>query len=153
MSATGLDVFDRTLQQTNIWLDEIMAELGPDRQIAWRVLGAVLRTVRNRVPLGLAVHLGEQLPILVRGIYYEQWHAPGEIHVSRSLEEFLEPIQKDLTGLRPINVQDATKAVFHVVSRHVDRGQVEKVRNALPGEVRRLWPESFLDEEPPVAAH
>lgn len=24
MSATGLDVFDRTLQTTNIWLDEIM---------------------------------------------------------------------------------------------------------------------------------
>ena len=32
MSATGLDVFDKTLQTTNIWLDEIMAKLGPDRQ-------------------------------------------------------------------------------------------------------------------------
>ncbi|TIR27974.1 MAG: DUF2267 domain-containing protein, partial [Mesorhizobium sp.] len=37
MSATGLDVFDKTLQTTNIWLDEIMAEMGPDRQIAWHV--------------------------------------------------------------------------------------------------------------------
>ncbi|TIP56582.1 MAG: DUF2267 domain-containing protein, partial [Mesorhizobium sp.] len=26
MSATGLDVFDKTLQTTNIWLDEIMTE-------------------------------------------------------------------------------------------------------------------------------
>ena len=31
MSATSLDVFDKTLQTTNIWLDEIMAKLGPDR--------------------------------------------------------------------------------------------------------------------------
>jgi hypothetical protein len=31
MSATGLDVFDKTLRTTNIWLDEIMAKLGPDR--------------------------------------------------------------------------------------------------------------------------
>ena len=39
MSATGLDVFDKTLQTTN---NEIMAKLGPDRQVAWHVLGAVL---------------------------------------------------------------------------------------------------------------
>jgi hypothetical protein len=32
MSATGLDVFDKTLQTTNIWLDDIMEVLGPDRR-------------------------------------------------------------------------------------------------------------------------
>ena len=31
MSQTSLDVFDKTVQTTNIWLDEIMAELGPER--------------------------------------------------------------------------------------------------------------------------
>ena len=35
MSATDLEVFDKTLQTTNIWLDEIMAKLGPDRRVAW----------------------------------------------------------------------------------------------------------------------
>ena len=29
MSATGLDVFDKTLQTTNIWLKEIAEEIGP----------------------------------------------------------------------------------------------------------------------------
>ena len=33
MSATGLDVFDKTLQTTHTWLDEIMNDLGPDRQV------------------------------------------------------------------------------------------------------------------------
>jgi uncharacterized protein (DUF2267 family) len=55
MSATGLDVFDKTLQTTHIWLDELMAEIGSDRQAAWHVLGAVLRAVRDRIPLELAV--------------------------------------------------------------------------------------------------
>ena len=41
MSATGLDVFDKTLQTTNIWLDEIMAKLGPDRQVAWHGMCSV----------------------------------------------------------------------------------------------------------------
>lgn len=152
MTATGLDVFDKTLQTTNIWLEEIMGELGPDRQIAWRTLGAVLRTLRDRLPLELAIHLGAQLPLLVRGTYFEQWHPKAEPAKSRSLDEFLQPIGEDLSGLRPINVNDATRCVFHVLSRHVGRGQAEKVREALPEDIRRLWPDHFLDEAPSRAA-
>jgi uncharacterized protein (DUF2267 family) len=68
MSATGLDVFDKTLQTTHIWLNEITEAIGPDKQVAWHVLGAVLRTLRDRVPLQVAVHLGAELPLLVRGL-------------------------------------------------------------------------------------
>jgi uncharacterized protein (DUF2267 family) len=141
MSATGLDVFDKTLQTTHIWLDELMEEIGPDRQVAWHVLGAVLRAVRDRVPLELAVHLGAQLPILVRGTYYDQWASPGTIDRSRSLEEFLARIGQELANIRPVNVRDATRAVCRILSRHVDRGQIEKVRQSLPEEVRALWPD------------
>jgi uncharacterized protein (DUF2267 family) len=56
MSASGLDVFDKTLQTTHIWLDELMAEIGRDRQVAWNVLGAVLRAVRDRVPVEVERH-------------------------------------------------------------------------------------------------
>ena len=51
MSATGLEVFDKSIQTTNIWLDEIMEDMGPDRQLAWHLLGGVLRTMRDRLPL------------------------------------------------------------------------------------------------------
>jgi uncharacterized protein (DUF2267 family) len=105
MSSTGLDVFDKTLQTTHIWLDELMQVIGPDRQVAWHVLGTVLRAIRDRVPIGLA-----------------------------------------LANTRPVNVREATQAVFDLLSRHVNRGQVEKVRDAMPEEVRRLW--TLSDEAP-----
>jgi hypothetical protein len=54
ISATGLDLFDKTLQTTNVWLDEIMAEMGPDRQVAWHVLGAVLHALQDRMQPDLA---------------------------------------------------------------------------------------------------
>ena len=63
MSATGLDVFDKTLQTTHIWLNDITEVIGPDKQVAWHVLGAVLRTLRDRVPLQVAAHLGAELPL------------------------------------------------------------------------------------------
>ncbi|KLK90182.1 hypothetical protein AA309_27110 [Microvirga vignae] len=140
MSATGLDVFDKTLQTTHIWLDELMAEIGSDRRVAWHVLGAVLRAVRDRIPLELAVHLGSQLPLLVRGIYYDQWHLPGRMNEKpRSLDEFLAPIGEQLAQTRPVDARNATQAVFRLLSRHVNPGQIDKVRQSLPGEVQAIW--------------
>jgi uncharacterized protein (DUF2267 family) len=148
MSATGLDVFDKTLQTTHIWLDELMAEIGPDRQVAWHVLGAVLRALRDRIPLELAVHLGSQLPLLVRGIYYDQWHAPGRMDEKpRSLDAFLENIGEQLGQIGPIDTTNATQAVFRILSRHVSPGQVEKVKHALPGEVQAIWLEVTPDTQ------
>ena len=144
MSSTGLDVFDKTLQTTHIWLDELMETIGPDRQVAWHVLGTVLRALRDRIPLGLAVHLGSQLPLLIRGIYYDQWSNPGRLEdpPPRTLDEFLGPIAEQLSNTRPVNVRDATKAVFLILSRHVNRGQIEKVRDSLPEQLRNMWPDS-----------
>lgn len=142
MSATGLDVFDKTLQTTNAWLGQIMETLGPDRQIAWHVLGTVLRTVRDRIPLGLAAHLGAQLPLLVRGAYYDQFRPSEQPLNWRSLDEFLALISADLRNLRPIDSKDAARVVFAVLNDSINPGQVEKVREALPIEVRQLWPVS-----------
>jgi uncharacterized protein (DUF2267 family) len=140
MSATGLDVFDKTLQTTNTWLNEICQLIGPDRQIAWHVLGAVLRTLRDRLPLGLGAHLGAELPLLVRGVYYDQWRPAAEPLKIHTAEDFLDHIAKDLSGIRPVNVNKATGAVFRVLNHHVNPDQIEKVREALPRDIRDLWP-------------
>jgi uncharacterized protein (DUF2267 family) len=139
MSATGLEVFDKTVQTTNIWLDEVMADVGPDRQVAWHVLGTVLRALRDRVPPDLAANLGAQLPLLVRGAYYDGFKpgaAPSRI---RDQDEFLGHVGEGLSDTRPVNVRDAVAAVFTVLSAHLPRGQCEKVRDALPQPLKALW--------------
>jgi uncharacterized protein (DUF2267 family) len=141
MSTSGLDVFDKTLQTTHIWLDEIMQTVGPERNVAWHVLGAVLRTLRDRVPPELAAHLGAQLPLLVRGTYYDQvrpGHAPERLH---SEEQFLAHVRSELGSIRPVNVREATRSVMAVLNHHVTPEQVEKVKHSLPGPIRALWPE------------
>ncbi|WP_024507860.1 DUF2267 domain-containing protein [Bradyrhizobium sp. ARR65] len=140
MSATGLDVFDRTIHLTNTWLDEMMASLPRDKQLAWHALGAVLRTVRDRVPINLAAHLGAQLPLLVRGTYYDQWRPSDTPQNWRSADEFFALVSAQLASVKPIDVVDASRAVFRVLNHHVDPNQVEKIKHALPEEVRSLWP-------------
>jgi len=152
MSTTGLEVFDKTVQTTNIWLDEIMERIGPDRHIAWHILGTVLRTLRDRLPLDDAAHLGAQLPLLVRGLYYDQWHSPSAIHKERHQEEFLARIQEGLRDTRPVNVQEAVRTVFAVLAKHIAKGQADKTARVLPAEIRSLWPASATADSEPGAA-
>lgn len=145
MSATGLDVFDKTLQTTHIWLDEIMLVLGPDRQVAWHVLGAVLRALRalrDRLPLELSAHLSAQLPLLVRGLYFDQWRPTEQPVKLRTRDEFFERVAADLKNTRPMNVEQAVRSVFRVINHRLDPGQVQHVREALPQPLQTLWPDT-----------
>ena len=141
MSATGLEVFDQTLQKTNIWLKEIMERLGPDRQRAYHALRAVLHTLRDRLTVEEAAHLSAQLPLLIRGIYFEGWHPAHKPTKERTREEFLEQVEARLLGVEPINPETATRCVFEVVVRNIDPAEVVHVKHMLPGAVRALWPE------------
>jgi uncharacterized protein (DUF2267 family) len=152
MSANGLDVFDRTLQTTHIWLDEIMEELGPSRQIAWHVLGTVLRAIRCRIPIELSAHLGAQLPLLVRGAYYDQFRPSEEPDRWRTMDDFVEVVAEGLAGLRPVNPRDAILTVFRVLSRHIDAGQVEKIKQTLPEPIRKAWQSAVAQIEGPSNA-
>lgn len=140
MSDTGLDVFDKTVQTTNLWLDEITDELGPDRRLAWHALGTVLRVVRDRVPADLAAHFAAELPLLIRGVYYDQYRPSRQPERTRDRDEFVERIGKGFAGTRTVNVDGAIRAVLATVSRHVPAGEVENVRGSLPEELRALWP-------------
>jgi uncharacterized protein (DUF2267 family) len=140
MSATGLEVFDKTIQTTNIWLDEIMAELGPDKHVAWHALRAVLIAVRDRVPVELAAHLGAELPLLIRGAYYDQFRPAQQPVVVRDRDAFLALVNRGLAGTRPLDAEAATRAVLATLSRHLPRGQIDKAREAMPKEFRDLWP-------------
>lgn len=142
MTATGLEVFDRTLQATHTWLGEVMEPLGTDRQMAWHALGAVLRALRDRLPLELAVHLGAQLPLLVRGAYYDQWRPAALPERTRTLDAFLARVAEGLHGTSDLDPRPTTQAVLRTLTHHLDPGQVAKVMDALPEEVRALWRDS-----------
>lgn len=73
---TGLEAFDATLHKTHVWLRDIMEDLRlADRQKAYLARRGALHGLRDRLTLEEAVHLGAQLPLLVRGIYFEGWRA------------------------------------------------------------------------------
>jgi uncharacterized protein (DUF2267 family) len=139
MSTTGLPAFDSTLQTTNVWLKEVGEEMGRvEGPRAYHALRAVLHALRDRLPVDVAAALGAQLPMLVRGFYYEGWHPADKPLKERHLEEFLRHIPRAGEGFTG-DPERAARAVFRVLARHVSAGEVEGVKGCLPAEIRELW--------------
>ncbi len=137
ISQTGLAAFDSTVQTAHIWINEVAERLGwQDKQRAYLALRAVLHALRDRLSVDGAAALGAQLPLLVRGFYYEGWHPAGKPRKERKLEEFLAHVAAAFPDEAVIDPE----AVFGVIARHVDPGEVEKAKGLLPAELRSLWP-------------
>jgi uncharacterized protein (DUF2267 family) len=141
MSATGLEVFDTTVHRTNSWLKELMGELGAqDRHRAYQALRATLHALRDRLTVEEAAHLGAQLPMLVRGFYYEGWDPAGKPIKARSRDEFLVLVAEQLPDNQPFDPEQAVTAVLAVLERRVSEGEIKDIKQTLPAEVRELWP-------------
>ena len=142
MSANGLEVFDRTVQVTNVWLDEIMEATGTERRAAWQVLGAVLRAIRDQLPVDHSAHLSAQLPLMVRGTFYDQWRPADVPDKIRDREAFLERVAAGLSGNEAVDVERAARAVMATLERNIDPGEARKVKESLHHDIRALWPET-----------
>lgn len=140
MSSSGLEVFDKTLQTTNLWLNEIGQEIGPDRQRCYHALRAVLFALRDRLTVEEASDLSAQLPMLVRGIFYEGFRPTTMPQKIRTQDEFLAKINQHLQNIRPLGADEAARAVFRVLDKHIPRGEMEQVKNMLPPDIRAIFP-------------
>jgi uncharacterized protein (DUF2267 family) len=140
MSTTGIAAFDSTIQITNTWLHDICEELGwKDRQRAYHALSVVLHTLRDRLPVSEVAGLSAQLPLLVRGIFYEGWHPTDKPNRIRSLEDFLAPVRDAFRRHTPSQPDQIAQAVFRTMSRHLTPGEIADIKGVLSEEIRRLW--------------
>src|SRR2546430_2123067 len=92
-----VSALESTMQTTHIWLNELLDLLQwpGDQHRAYLALRSVLHALRNRLPMDNAVSLAAQLPMLVRGFYYEGWDPHGMPVKERKQEEFLSHVQAD----------------------------------------------------------
>lgn len=135
-----IGVFEETERKTMRWINSVASIMGStDSQRSYMVLRAVLHTIRDRLMPDEAVQLGAQLPMLIRGFYYEGWHPNDKPRKYRHRAEFLKEIHKEVPALDNAQLERAATAVFEVLESEMPGGELEQVRHALPEEVRELW--------------
>jgi uncharacterized protein (DUF2267 family) len=137
----GLEEWDRTIHKANSWLKDLMTELGwDDRHKAFVGLRAVLHALRDRLTVNEAVHLGAELPVILRGVYYDGWDPAKTPIKDRRKEEFLLRVAGNLPGFSDIDPQEITIAVFMLLSDRVSEGEIRDIKQVLPQDLQPLWP-------------
>jgi uncharacterized protein (DUF2267 family) len=129
----------QTIQE---WLRELKdkGELA-NEAAAYSVLRAVLHQLRDRLTLEEAVDLGAQLPLIVRGLYYDGWRPHAVPRKVRSKQQFLDELSKDILP-HTYPVEWAVSHVFALLARHCDPGEIANVIGQLPEDIKELWPDT-----------
>ncbi len=140
MNWTEISAFQNTLQVTMQWLKELNDELHRDdpRQL-YRMLRAVLIALRDRMTVEEATDLGAQLPLLIRGFYYEGWNPSKTPTGERDLPSFLNRVSENLVTGVDGDPEEVTRAVFKVLQNHVTAGEIEDVKSNMPKDLQPLW--------------
>ncbi len=134
---SDVDIIDRSVEKTHIWLNELAEELGSDdRQAAYRVLRAYLHAVRDRLMVNEAAQLAAQLPELIRGIYYEDWVPARTPLKYRTVDEFLRRVTDEAQLPGETEASYACAAAARVLRNHVSAGEIDDVVAVFPEEMR-----------------
>ena len=148
MAVKNIDVFDSSLQKTNLWLKDIEAELHVvDRPKAYSALRAVLHSLRDCMPVDETAKFSSQMPLLMRGIFFDGWK-PRRKPLRYTKARFLSHLRDELRNEAGLDSALAARAVFHVLEKHLSQGEIRAIRLILPREIRQFWAEA----EPAEAA-
>jgi uncharacterized protein (DUF2267 family) len=99
-----------------------------------------LRQQRDRIGPESAAHLCAQLPMLLRGLFYEGWDPTGKPSKERHEEDFLAHIACELPRADAAELEQDVRATIDVLSKRIDRRTAVKLAAMFPLELRRFWP-------------
>lgn len=121
-------------------MKQLQQEGGYDSQEdACTALREVLHALRDRLPPEEVVDLAAQLPLVVRGIYYDGWK-PAKTQIKlKNPSEFTEKVKENLAGKRPVDPEKSTKAVLNLLNKKVSKGEIYDLKANLPDSFAQLF--------------
>lgn len=149
MSGAAQSVFRAPVAKANGWINEIAKRMKHgDKNEALQALRAVLQALRDRLTVDEAAQLSAQLPLVVRGIFFENFRPHAMPARRGGVDEFLDEVGIHLPRLTARELKRAVQIVFDVLAHHVSQGEVEDVGAILPTELRAFWTETVTDRTP-----
>jgi uncharacterized protein (DUF2267 family) len=136
----------RAIQKTYDKVNDCISRLMASHQFqnenkAFVILRASLKALRDRLTTEEALHLGAQLPALLRGFYFEGWNLNQQQAKIRTKEEFINDVRFHLNGHEDIDLDVATPLALKIILDMIDQGEAIEVLHQLPREIQELCPE------------
>lgn len=136
--------FERYASEGNKFINEVANKLRCDRSTAGRVTRAVLHALRDRLPANDAIQFAQGLPMALKGLFIDQYDISKTPVMIRHADDFINFIRlKNRFSAvadfhSPFDVIRALNAVFYVLDKNMDKGQVQQIKQILPLEIVHL---------------
>jgi uncharacterized protein (DUF2267 family) len=141
MTAQGLEVIDHSVHLTHEWINELAARLGwSSKRSALRLMRVTLRHVRDHLMVNEMAQVSAQLPIMIRGFFFEGWVPKRTLTKERNVDDFIGAITAQMDEAEEYRGRDDIKCVFDLLNNRLSLGEVEDIRATLPTAIRDLWP-------------
>ena len=142
MANVGYAAFSTTVEKTNQVLKAIEEAYNwpkERREQSYGALRAVLHALRDRLTVGEAKDLGAQLPMLIRGIYYEGWNL-AKMPIKMDREEFLRRVRNEFPWEIEGSINDLVKTVIKALRPYISEGEYEDIKYNMPKDLAALLP-------------
>jgi uncharacterized protein (DUF2267 family) len=136
----GIPAFAHAAQQAQQWVNELSEDLNwNDKGRAYRLLKSVLHAVRDWISAEEVADLSAQLPLFIRGVYFEGWDPMKARTVYRKRADFIARVESDFVSDPLVMPAEDVGKVLEFLSRKLPGGEVRQVRQSMPKSLRALW--------------
>lgn len=141
MSAQGLEVIDRSVHITHEWINELAGRLDwSSKRSALSLLRATLQHLRDHLMPNELAQFSAQLPLMIRGMFFEGWVPKKTPIKERSSAGFIGFIEARLGDTEEYRGAEDISCVFKLLNAKVSAGEIADIRASLPSAIRALWP-------------
>ncbi|MDX1638676.1 MAG: DUF2267 domain-containing protein [Balneolaceae bacterium] len=137
---------EKYLVETGQWIDEVATHLDHTERKDWafNALRSVLHVIRDRTITEEAFQLSAQLPMLLRGLFFEGYqlsNKPEKFH----LDEMLNRIEEGMGPASDFTPEQVFKAVLLVLNDHISKGELNDIYASMPKDIKSIWDESLKE--------
>jgi uncharacterized protein (DUF2267 family) len=143
MTKTGYPSFDTTVDKTNHVLRQIEQTYGwpkERRNQSYNALRGVLHALRDRLTVEETAHFAAQLPMLIRGLYYDGWE-PSRVPKKMHRDDFLNQIRREMP---PYDIHGGIDGLVHTVAQalrlYITDGEWENIKAQMPADLADMLP-------------
>lgn len=136
-----VSVFDRTIHKSQEWIKEMHADLNwLTANEVYGLLRSVLQTLRDQLTVDEAAHFAAQLPLLLRGAFYESWDPKTEPSRGKTREEFITTVKDKMGSMGSLNfdLEEGVSVALKVIDRHISEGEMSDIKDSLTLSLKNL---------------
>jgi uncharacterized protein (DUF2267 family) len=132
MPILGIAQIDHAPHVLDQWLAEICDDLGwTEKRLAYVLLRETLHGLRDLLTVQEAADLAAQLPILVRGLYYEGWSPATALPKPEVKSALIARVSDSADPQERRQTERAIAAVLAVLRRHVPPDDITQIQQAM----------------------